>query len=206
MPNTYDDDDDIMLSALLKDAKAKKKQTESNIKRDKPRPHNLKIDDKVMMLETVKGKATTTYKQGVFTVVAVKGSMITAAKSGSVYKRDSSHFKKVETPKSVKPNLIDLTESDAEPDALEPDLNNVNLGDDSGSQEDEQGDVPPGQVHAAGKAEGDNEDNQNEEGGSQEPLVAVPPEVPPVVRASTRPKKQTDRYQATIQTTRKRKS
>ena len=71
-------------------------------------------------------------------------------------------------------------------------LNNVNLEDDIGSQEDEQGDVPPGQVNAAGQAEGDNEDDQNEEGGSQEPLVAVPPEVPPVVRASDPKSKLTD--------------
>lgn len=67
-------------------------------------PSILKPGDIVLFRQLIKDKLMTPYKAKLYTIVRIKGSMVTASCSGHEVTRDSSHFKLLPSSVSVGPD------------------------------------------------------------------------------------------------------
>lgn len=115
LPNSFGDDE-IAKEARRNDAIAKKKQAANENRRGKASEHNLKIGQDVLLLQTVKGKATTIYDPKPYTITAINGSMVTINRSGRSLARDSSLLKPAQ--RQIDPTFIQ-DDIEEEPHAYE---------------------------------------------------------------------------------------
>ena len=61
----------------------------------KARPHSFKVGDTVLVRQILVNKLSSPYNKHPYTIVQIKGSMITTRNAASYITRNSSHFKKV---------------------------------------------------------------------------------------------------------------
>ena len=137
LPNSLGDDE-IAKRARSKDEIAKAKQAQRTDIKLKAKPHQMKIGDSVLLLQTVKGKATTVYETSHYIITDVKGSMVTIKRGSRVLARNSSLLKKVSAP-AIKPLIIEseFIEDDAEEEVdenEERDQNDNNNGEQDGQE------------------------------------------------------------------------
>ena len=64
----------------------------------KARPHSFKVGDTVLVRQRLVHKLSSPYNKHPYTIVQIKGSMITARNATSYMTRNSSQFKKVTIP------------------------------------------------------------------------------------------------------------
>lgn len=120
LPNSLGDDE-IVKRARSKDEIEKAKQAKRTNAKLKAKQHEMKIGDNVLLLQTVAGKATTVYDPAAYSIVDVKGSMITIKRGNRVLARDSSLLKRIDAPIIARPLEIEsiFVEDDAEEEAQE---------------------------------------------------------------------------------------
>lgn len=98
LPNALADDE-ITSKAREKDKRAKIKQASNQDKKLKAKQHEYKVGDSVLLLQTVKGKATTVYDQHPYKIIEIKGSMVTIKRGTRTLARNSSLLKLAKMPK-----------------------------------------------------------------------------------------------------------
>ena len=75
--------------------KKKEKMKEYADTAAKARPHSFKVGDTVLVRQRLVNKLSSPYNKHPYTIVQIKGSMITARNATSYITRNSSQFKKV---------------------------------------------------------------------------------------------------------------
>lgn len=75
------------------DQRAKQRMKEHADHKNRARPSILKPGDIVLCRQNIKGKLMTPYGSKPYTIVKIRGSMVTAARPGHEITRNSSHFK-----------------------------------------------------------------------------------------------------------------
>ena len=80
------------------DLKKKEKMKEYANTATKARPHSFKVGDTVLVRQRLVNKLSSPYNKHPYTIVQIKGSIITARNATSYITRNSSQFKKVTIP------------------------------------------------------------------------------------------------------------
>ena len=137
LPAIPDSTPDTQLQAT--DHRAKERMKENADRRNRARLTVFKPGDTVLCRQLIKGKLMTPYHAKPYIVVKVKGSMITAARSGHEVTRNSSHFKRIA---SSVPTGSDPAMSDEEDD-LDVHLSDPPDDDSDHQAEDINPDGPP---------------------------------------------------------------
>lgn len=103
--NKADSESAVTTQAKLNDKSAKDKAKQYADRRNKAKDKDLKIGDKVLVKsEKMGNKFTTPYQPEPHTILAKKGSMLTAASNDRVVTRNASFFKKIKEHADDKPS------------------------------------------------------------------------------------------------------
>ena len=94
LPNALGEDQ-ILTKARTNDRRAKDRMAKYANKKYKVKSHDFRIGDQVLMRQTLKGKAVTTYDKRPFIIKSINGTMIEIMRGGSIYARNASLLKRV---------------------------------------------------------------------------------------------------------------
>ena len=180
LPNALGDDE-LAKIARQNDAMAKEKQAAREDRRRKATPHEFKIGESVLLLQTVKGKATTVYDTLPYQITAINGTMITITRNGRSLARDSSLLKLAS--RKMEPNFITDDDDVAAIEEVPYVSGYERLRFEQLALEDQRRAGDGGQIQASGPAQ---QQQQQQEGDD--------------VRRSTRNKKEPQRYGTFINT------
>ena len=96
LPVVVEDAEKIELDAVKEfDAKSKSNASKNANKREKAKDHNFQVGDTLFMLQNRMNKWMSRFSSELYTVIEIKGSMVTVkGKDGRQFSRDASKFKK----------------------------------------------------------------------------------------------------------------